>query len=145
MANTTVATGHGGSLTFATSALAFNWMTITPGDSTVPDIDVSHLATPTNRQYIPGDLIEDGSVTVEFQFDSAGQEIPLKVVEVVTVTWPQSTGETAPATLSGTAYINSRTPSALATDELQTGTMTFKWDGGANGGTAPTFTPATTA
>lgn len=143
MANQTVNTGHGGTLTFTNEDLAFNWTSITPGDSTVPDIDVAYLGTPTNRQYIPGDLIEDNSVTIEFQFDSAAALPVPKTKDELVVIWPKHKGEATNANLTGTGYISSITPSALATDELQTATMVWKWDGGTGSGNEPVFTPAT--
>lgn len=128
--------------TLQISTYDYNWTNITPGDSTITDIDVSELATPTNRQYIPGDLIEDNVVTIEYQYDSASVQIPLKTLIQLRIIWPLGSTETTPAELRGTGYFNSNTPSALATDELQTGTTVFKFDGG-QAGIIPTWIPAT--
>ena len=141
MANTTVNTGHGASVTLATSELAFNWINIDMQEETVPDVDTSHLGTATHRTYIPGDLIEPNTFSLEFQFDSAADWPAIGVSESATITWPQAAGETAPATYAGTAYINSLKPPSFETDTLQTGTLVFKWDSA----TPPAFTPATTA
>lgn len=139
MASTQINTGHGASLTLATSSLSYSWTTIDIQEQTVPDVDTSHLATPSYRTYIPGDLIEGNTFSVEFQWDSQGAFPPIGSAEDCTITWPQAQGETGAATMAGSVYINSVKPPSFETDTLQTGTLVFKWDGV----TPPAFTPAT--
>ena len=138
MANGTVNTGLGGSITFATSAHVFNWMSITPGDMARPDVDTSHLGTIGGRTFIPGDLVDYGSMTCEFQYDTQAAEVTFADAETITVTYPQDGGETASATIVGTGFVTSFTPGQMAIDELQTGTLSVRWD------SKPTFTDATT-
>lgn len=141
MANAVIDTGHGATMTFGTSSLSYNWTSIDMGETTLPDVDTVHLGTTGNRTYLPGDLTDDGEVTIPFQFDAEAALPTLGSVETVTVTFPQEAGQTAPATYAGTAYIKRVRKPNLQTDTLQDGEITIRWDGQ----TGPTFTAATTA
>lgn len=141
MANAVVDTGHGASVTFGTSSLSFNWTGIDMGESTLPDVDKSHLGTSGSREFMPGDLVDEGETVISFQWDAEASYPAEGTVETVTVTFPQESGQTAAATYAGTGYIKRVRRPNLQTDQLQTGELTVRWDGG----TGPTWTAATTA
>lgn len=139
MANAAVDTGHGATLTLSSTAQSFNWTGIQIGQSSIADIETTWLGSGAKKTYVPGDVSEEGEVTIPFQFDSEAAMPTKGTVQTLTITWPTLTGQTTPANLAGTGYIKSVTPPNFQTDQLQTGEIVFKW----NGLTGPTYTPAT--
>jgi hypothetical protein len=142
MANTRVDTGHGGTITFATSARALNWLTIDPGERSRPPIDITHLAS-TTPTYMVGDLEEPGEMTVTFQWDPAGSTAwyaTSTVTETVTITWPVAPGGTTAATYAGTGMVTRIKFPTLQTNQVQTGELTVKWAGGTTPSTPPVWT-----
>lgn len=140
MANAVVDTGHGATMTFGTSSISVNFTSIDMGETTRPDVETTYLGTTGNRTFIPGDLDDDGEITLPFQWDAEASLISTGTVETITVTFPQEAGQTAPATYAGTGYIKRVRKPNLQTDTLQDGELTIRWDGG----TGPTWTAATT-
>lgn len=138
MANAVVDTGHGATATF--DSLSFNWTSIDMGESTLNDVPTSHLGTTGSETFLPGDLVNEGEVTIPFQWDAEAAYPTEGTVTTLTITFPQETGQTAPATYAGTAYIKRVRRPNLQTDTLQDGEITVKWDGN----TGPTWTAATT-
>lgn len=138
-------TGNGATLTLAlysgttaiTASLAL--MTITPGELSVPSIDVSTLATSGVTEMIPGDLATPGESSATFKFlsGSAFPTLPSPTGSSV-LTFPLASGQTAAATYSGTAFITKLQLPSLQNNQLQTGTISWQYDGD----TGPTFTPA---
>lgn len=124
-------TGHGATLTFGTSAYAFNWTSIDSGEKSRPPIETTHLGTTGERTFMPGDLDDAGELTVPFQWDNTLDEITTTTTaETITVTYPGG------ATLAGTGLITRVKRPNLQTGEVSMGEITVKWDGG----TGPTFT-----
>jgi hypothetical protein len=137
MANQYIDTGHGATITFGTSALAFNTLSIGLGTPTRAAIDKTHLGTTGQREFMAGDLEDAGEMSVNFQFDpGATAPVTSTAAETVTVTFPLTTGAATAATYAGTGLITSVQLPELATETIQTGTLTVKWDGM----TGPTFT-----
>jgi len=142
MANTTVDTGHGASITFGSSAYSFNWTAINIGEKTREPIDITVLATSTNYLKMVGDLQDAGSFTVDFQFDTRATSAPANstATETVTITFPLApSGQSAAATYAGTGMISSVKFPDLQTGQVQMGQMTVTW----SGATGPTWTAAT--
>lgn len=138
MANVAIDTGHGASITFATSAFAFNWLTIDPGERSREAISTTHLAS-TAPTYMAGDLQEVGEVKLTFQWDPKTTAAPATTTtaETVTITWPIVT--TAGATYAGTGLVTNVKFPTLQTNTIQTGEMTVKW----TGATPPAYTAGT--
>lgn len=135
MANVAIDSGHGAALTFGTSAFAFNWLTIEPGERSREALPTTHLAS-TAPTYMAGDLQESGEAGITFQWDPKTTAAPATTTtaETLTVTWPTVT--TAGATLVGTAIVTRVKFPQLATQQIQTGEMTVKW----TGATPPAYT-----
>ena len=140
MANTFKDTGHGASLTFGTSAHSFDWTSIELGEISTTAIQCTKLADTNFHSKLAGDLKDAGSITCSFYFD-AGTALPAVggAAETLTVTFPVPSGGSGAATYAGTGFIESLSLPSLTTDEMQTASMTFTWDGG----TDPTFTVGT--
>ena len=143
-------TGNGATITFAadmgfgTATTSLTVIDITPGQETVGVVDVSTLATTDAMESIPSDLreIAETSATVKWlaQTDAtvAGAPDLPAAAGTITLTWPARTGETTAASYVGTGFITGFTPPSFVNGELQTGEISWKYDGD----TGPTYTEA---
>lgn len=116
-------TGHLGSMTFATTAISLNIISIDPPEEAVAvDIATPYLglAKGSYIPYEPGELLEGGEYTVVFadnnntQFvdvDSASSGATfvkaIRLLQIVTWTKPIAAGMSTAATRAGTMYIKS--------------------------------------
>lgn len=138
MANTKVDTGHGATITFGTSSIAWNWLTIDPGERMREPVNTTYLSS-TAPTYMAGDLQESGEAVLTFQFDPHGTATKYATTtteETVTITWPIAPGGSAGATLAGTGLVTRVKFPQFQTNQLQVGEMTVKW----TGTTPPAFT-----
>lgn len=139
-------TGNGATLTRA--GVSVDIVSMQLGNRTIETLDVSLLGETTGYiQEIAADLADSGNIVVEYLFDTAGgtAELPKPGGAAVstTVTFPISaTGNTVAALLTGGTIITDVKPPDLANNELQTATITLKFDGG-QGGTAIAFSGET--
>ncbi len=114
-------------------------LSFTIDDETVPAIDVSNMSTTGYRIMIPGSLKTPPTCTVQY-FYNAGERPPLGTRATLTITWPDPDGAGAltSETLTGTGFVTS-VSSENSLEEAAMGTYVFQFDGGANSGTAPTY------
>jgi len=125
MANVAVDTGHGATITLATSAHAFYWTAIDPGERVREAISTTHLGS-TAPTYMQGDLQEHSDIVLDFQWDPKTTAAPATTTtaETLTITWPVVTS--VGATLVGTALITKVKFPPLQTGTLQMGQLTLK-------------------
>jgi len=141
MAAATKDTGHGASITFGTSALAFHWRKIGKVTKTRGKLDDSDLSNANgNKTYVFEDLAEPGEVEVEFLFDPTAAIPDIHAAaETITITGPVPPGGASAADLEGTGAALDVTQSPeFASNGLQVGTLKIAFDGK----TGPTHTPA---
>lgn len=122
------ATGNTTSVAFGTTS-AYNDVEITSvsvdGIST-EDMDVSHLGTTGFRDYIPGDLKEGGTITVEHLTDLDAPVLPVHVTETITFTQPITTaGNTTAGDMAFPGYVNNVSWKQVNEDAVK-GTYTIK-------------------
>lgn len=133
-------TGQGATATFGTSSLSLAVTKILIGEISIDMLDVSVLATTDYLEMIASDLKKTPEVTLDFVFvTSATAPVVGGAAETMTVTFPQRTGETAAATLVGTAQFTSFKLPDLQLGQIQAGQCKWKY----NGDTGPTYTKAT--
>lgn len=131
-------TGHGATLTLSENTNSFTITSIAVGSQSVQSLDVTHLGTVTDKEYIPGDVIETPEITVSVLFN-VGVDLPTPgTTHTATVTFPLGPAQTTTnkATMVGTGFITSRSYPELVTDTVQTAEFMVKLDGG----TGPTYT-----
>jgi len=133
-------TGLGATASFASLGLSLKIVSMDIGNQTLPNVNVSTLASTNFEEYIPGDLAEPGTVTFVCQFDNAQSQVITGTVDTLTVTLPLSSGGTTAGTWVGTGYINDVKAQNFVKNELQMQEIIWQFDGGANSGTEPTFT-----
>lgn len=102
---------------------------IVPPAEAIEKIDASILATENYRAYVPGDLADLPELEIEFLWDTFDAAILLKTnLGLVTITYPLRTGETTPASRTGSGYVSGITHPTLANGELQVGTLRIQYD-----------------
>lgn len=130
--------GTGITIVFGTSGFTAEVMNINGNDMTRPEINASHMGTTGYQEYIPGKLLEGGSVELEINFDP-DQIPPLNAAaETITITFPLPQGGITPADVEFTGFINSWSWSAPL-EEKMTADVGIKVDGK----TAPVWTAST--
>lgn len=129
-------TGNGATMTLAifngTASItaSLDLMEITPSAITVEKIEASTLATSGHKEYLPGDLSDSADNTATFKWMTDGVKPTLPSgAGTFTITMPARTGETTPATITGTGFLTSITPPPLSNGTLQIGTLAWAWDG----------------
>lgn len=133
-----VDTGHSATITFGTTGGTYLCRQISGPEVTLPVVDKSHLTTSTKRAKMPGDLDDWGSVVLQILFQGS-QGLPARgTVETITMTHPTASGNSTPANLAGTGFINRVKYPDFQTNEMQVGEIEFTYDGG----TGPTWTAA---
>ena len=114
-------TGNGATVTFAQGiTAALKVRRITPSADSRGRIDTSHLGTTGMRTFIPEDLGDAQTLTIEAIWDTffATPTAGLNLGNV-TVTYPLRTGETTAASFVGKAHVSSVQLPSLANNELQ--------------------------
>lgn len=125
-------TGTGATLTFGTSALAYQILSVEHGGITRPSIPVSHLGTSGGEEFIPGDNYNPGELDVEYLFrpddDDLATQIPISLAaETVTFTFP-TRAATSAAKVAGSAFCTDWSYGAPYEDRM-VGRMTLKFSG----------------
>lgn len=132
-------TGHGASVTFATTGGTWLCRSISGLPERTPIVDKSHLTTATRRATMPGDLRERETVKLRILFQG-GQGLPAHSTgasETITITHPTASVNSAPANLAGTGFICFTKYPDFETNTPQEGEIEFEYDG-----TTLTFTAA---
>ena len=121
MAAVTPDVGAGTSIAFSTSFLAkltnVDWSGISRAA-----VETTTMATTTAKTFMPSDLYDPGSLTVEMQFDSDGTPPVNGAAETVTITFGDAETWICSAFLTDFAFTG-------ATEELWTATATLKFSG----------------
>lgn len=124
-------TGHGTTISGATTGQTANVVSIEPFEISRPSLDVSHLETTGYREKIPGDLADPGGFTVTVLYDGsvhAGATFPA-ITDVAEV-WTLDYGSHKYA---ASGFLTNYTSPTVNTDEVSTCTFTIQWADG------PTF------
>jgi len=127
--------GTGTTIVFATSAFTAEVMNINGSDISRPDINTTNMATTGYQTYIPGRLVEGGSIELEINFDPDSIPPDTGASELITITFPLPAGQTTPADVAFTGYINSWSWADPVEDKM-TADVSIKVDGQ----TAPVWT-----
>lgn len=121
-------TGNGA--TFTLSGFTVDIVAISIGEMRVDMLDKSLLSTTGFIEKLVADLVDAGSVTIEYFHDASDSAVtPGGAAASGTVTWPLQSGESTPANLAGTGNITSHKYPDFRNNELQNGSMEFTWDG----------------
>lgn len=133
-------TGDTGNLATLTLPGAYSVaiISINQGAAVLAPVDATVLATVTDQELIPGDIVVHGENTATFKWVGTVAKPTLGTVGTCTVTKPLTGALTNAATYSGTGMITSWKPPDLANGQLMVGEVKWVYDGD----TGPTLTVA---
>ncbi len=140
MAATPIVTGHGATLTLATSTFTGSLISIGSFEQSREALDKTHLTSGDYKQYTPGDVAEPGQFVVDMFYDMNSQPPILGDAEVGTIKFvDSSTGiiGVGSASIAGSCFVVSWTHPEIVTGTLLRSQMTIQW------ATGPTFTDET--
>lgn len=122
--------GHGAILVLGTSSwdTAALLKTISFDAITRAALETTNLVTANARTFMPEDLPDYGSLTVEFYHIDAIAP-PYAAAETITLTYPIGVGNTAGATIACSGFLVDYTPGAPAVGEIMVGTAKWKLTG----------------
>jgi len=129
--------GTATTIVFGTSAFTAEVKSLNGTDVTREDIDVTHMGSTTYMEFQPSDLADGGSIEMEIHFDPDAIPPISGAAETITITFPLPAGQTTPADLVFTGYVNSWSWEAPL-EEVMTAEVTIKVDGK----TDPVWTPS---
>ncbi len=130
-------TGNSATIVFGTSGFSADYEMIGGIEATRPSIPTSHLGTQTNETFMPGDLVDNGEIECEFQFNPNTQPPISGAAETVTVTFPVPSGLSNGATAAFSAFVRRWKSADLQNNEKMMASVTLKVSG------AVTWTDAT--
>ena len=132
--------GSGTTITFADSSFSGTVHSITGGQLTREAVDVTPLSSASQRQKAATDLLTPPVYQIGFYYNPSQTNFaPITGArEVVTITYPLQTSETAAATETGTGFVSLEgLPDKDAPDrDFLKGTITVAYAGGFNSGNA---------
>lgn len=130
--------GTGTTIVFATSGFAAGILDVNEDEISRAVIDKTVMASTGNRRKMPGDLVDWGDVTFEFEFDPDEQPPISAAPETITITFPVPSGGSTGATLAGEGFISAWQWGSPLEDKM-TAQATITW----TGDTGPTWTDST--
>jgi hypothetical protein len=81
--------GTGTEIEFGTTNFSAEVTAINGNDISRVSVQTSHLGTVKSHTFQPGDLVDNGTVEIEFWFDPADVPPPINSApETITITWP---------------------------------------------------------
>jgi len=123
---------QGATVSFGTSALTGKITSIGSTEQSREALDISDLSIAAGdpKRFIPADLYDPGSFSVEFLFSSAQALGAIdSAAETITVTFPKATAAGSAATFAGTGFISSRSTPEVGVGEIMKMNVTVQWDG----------------
>ena len=115
-----IATGI--TIVFGTSGFSAELTDITAPEAARDAVESSHQGTTTARTFIPQDLVDWGSLEIDFNFDPSTDPPVDATAETVTITWPDAT------TWAFSGFMTNYSASAPLNDKM-TGSATVKVTG----------------
>jgi hypothetical protein len=120
--------GTGTSIAFQTTGFAAFIMGVDGPDQSRESIDTTHLGTTGSKTFRPGDLVDNGELSLDIAFDP-DLTIPIAAaVETVVITFPVPAGKTTGAQWSFSAFCTGHS-AAIPLEEKMTAKMTLKITG----------------
>lgn len=113
--------GTGTLMTFGTSSFSARIESVDGPSMHRDAIETTHMATTSNKTFMPGDLVDRGEINITFHHDASLTPPIASAAETVTITWPIPSGLTNGATWAASCFMTDYSP----TSEIE-GLMTAK-------------------
>ena len=135
MPGAAVDVGHGTTITFGTSGFTANIESVSWDGIARTVIETSHMGTTAaganqfgNRTFIPGDLVDPGTLTMNIHFNPQTNPPIGAVAETITVTYPLVAGDSTPATWACSGFVSAFSLTDPMDDKM-TAVLTVKFSG----------------
>ncbi len=128
--------GSGATLTFGTTAVALDVLTLQGSGMSREALDITNLGTTVAKVYTPSDLYDPGEISATFQYNPNTRAPFNAVAETITITYPVPSGSNNAATEASSGFVTSFDPGSLESGTIMMGSCTIKRTG------AITFTNA---
>lgn len=128
--------GTGTTITFGTSNFTADITSLKSGGITRDSYETTHMGTTGSMTKSPKNLVDEGSIDIEFLFDPDNQPPIGGVTETVTITFPLPAGGIGAATLIGSGFVTDWEWGAEV-EEQMTASATVTW------AAAPVWTAST--
>lgn len=123
---TIIATGA--SVTFGTSGFTMYLDSISLAGASREAINVSHMGTTGSHIFQPSDLVDEGTITLNGHFNPDNEPPKDGAAEIVTITWPLTTGGSSAATWAASMFVVGHSFDAV-NEEKATGSIELKVTG----------------
>jgi hypothetical protein len=127
--------GNTTSIAFGTSAFAGKVIGLDPSTGSRDPVEGSHLGTVKSMEFFPANLVDNGEVSLEVEFDPAVKSLIGEVSSVnavtenIIITWPLKSTESVAGTTAFDAFITAMPKGSAANGERMVYTMTLKITG----------------
>lgn len=119
--------GTGTTITFASSGFTAQITNVSLSDIQRASVDITHMGS-TTKEYMPGDLVDWGSIEIEILFDPDTWPPIDQAAETVTVTFPIPSGKSSGATAYGSGFLTKES-GTVGLEEAMKMSCTLKWAG----------------
>jgi len=119
--------GTGTTITWGTSSFTANVTGVRKSGESRPSVDTTHMSS-TSRTFMPGDLVDYGSIEVDIEYDPDQSPPITAAIETFTITFPLPAGQSTAGYLAGTGFITDQDVDIPLEDKM-TASFTLKWSG----------------
>ncbi len=121
--------GHGATVTFGTSAWSQTLTSIGHDGVSREALETSDLGTSNNETFIPSDLVNPGSLSIEWNYDPNNPPPYNAAAETITLTFPIPSGGAAGSTWAATGFMTDFSISGVENKSIMKGSATLKFSG----------------
>lgn len=120
--------GTGTSISFGTSGFTAEVLGINHNGVERPAIETSHLGTTVAKTFMPGDLVDQGEISLDIAFNPNILPPIKAAAETIVITFPVPSGLSTGATYTFTGFCTGAS-STILFEERMTATITVKISG----------------
>ena len=121
--------GTGASIAFALSSFTSDLITLTLPERQREVIETTHLGTTGGKTFKPAKLVNNGTISCEFDHNPAAQKLVKNPVEQITISYPLESGQTTPARIVFQGFVTGEGGEELKVDSRMTTKATIQISG----------------
>ena len=121
--------GSGATLTFGTTGVSLDLLTIQGTGVSREALETTNLGTNTAQTFMPSDLYDPGEIAITFQYNPNTQPPFSNAAETITITAPVPSGNTNGATAASSGFVTNFDEGQMETGAIMVGSATIKRTG----------------
>jgi hypothetical protein len=121
--------GTGASIAFALSSFTSDLITLTLPERQREVVETTHLGTIGGKTFKPAKLVNNGTISCEFDHNPAAQKLVKNPMETITITYPKDTGQTTAAAVVFQGFVTGEGGEELKVDSRMTTKVTIQISG----------------